>query len=271
MSDLVSTIAALLYADFAAEAGAGFPTVRRIPSTEAVKFLDYFAALESGGRGPLLNGMARLGAFQFFPPALVHQQALEVGANDAALAEYRAALQSGHFAYGLRYVEPRMAKAMLSDPQGIAHMAQTRAALKFRPRDDPPHELAPEPDIRKLQPAKAPLLRKLIQASFAGLFSAKKSTLPGGETRYAGSLGATPIEVAIDFASRLAQLRWSITMPMRNPNLKGFRLEDFWGRTGWDYLTEENAARSIDLLGERIAYFVNLKERIDALPAAAEG
>jgi len=42
-------------------------------------------------------------------------------------------------------------------------------------------------------------------------------------------------------------------------------VEDFWGSRAWDYLTEENATRSIDLLCERIVYLVNLKERIDAL------
>ena len=47
MADLRTNIATLLLADFKAEAEGGFPTVRRIPSTDAVKFLDYFAALNS--------------------------------------------------------------------------------------------------------------------------------------------------------------------------------------------------------------------------------
>jgi len=38
MADLRTNIAALLLADFKAEAETGFPTVRRIPSTDAVKF-----------------------------------------------------------------------------------------------------------------------------------------------------------------------------------------------------------------------------------------
>ncbi|HLJ14475.1 MAG TPA: hypothetical protein VKV15_08270, partial [Bryobacteraceae bacterium] len=75
--------------------------------------------------------------------------------------------------------------------------------------------------------------------------------------------------VNVDFASRLAQLRWSVTMRMADPQLKAFRLEDFWGRMGWDYLTEENASRSIDLLSHRIEYLVNMKKRIDALAGAS--
>jgi len=169
MTDILSSIAALLRADFTVEADAGFPTVRRIPSTESVKFLDYFAALEPGGRGPLLDVTARLGAIQFYPSPQAYQEALDLSANNAASVQYRAALQSGHFAYGLRYVDPRMARAMLNDPQGMAMMAQTRSTLDFQPRDDPPKDLTPESDIRKIQTAKAPLLRKLIEKALASV------------------------------------------------------------------------------------------------------
>jgi hypothetical protein len=265
MAELLSRIAALIRADFTGEVEAGFPTVTRIPSTESIKLLDYFAGLEADGRAALLDAMARLGAIQFFPPPFISSDALNQASNSPALLRYRNALQSGHFAYGLRYVEPRMARMMLLDPEGMAHMADTRAGLDFQPRDDPPKELVPDADLCKIQPAKAPLLRKLIEKAFALLFSPKKSKLPGGETRYAGSIGPTELAATVDFASRLAQLRWYVTMTMANPNLRASRVEDIWGRCGWDYITEENASRSIDLLCKRIDYLVRLKERIDAI------
>jgi hypothetical protein len=73
MADLRTNIAALLLADFKAEAEAGFPTVRRIPSTDAVKFLDYFATLNSAKAAALLDALARSHAVQFFPPSAVHR------------------------------------------------------------------------------------------------------------------------------------------------------------------------------------------------------
>ena len=264
MADLLSSIAALLRADFALEADAGFPTVKRIPSTETVKFLDYFAALEPDGRGPLLDVMARLGAMQFCPSPQAYQEALDLNASNAAIVQLRTALQSGHFANSRSEMQQHL-RAVLNDPESMARMAQTRSTLDFEPRDDPPKELTPESDIRKIQPAKAPLLRKLMEKAFAQLFSRQKSKLPGGETRYAGSIGSTELTVSVDFSSRYAQLHWFVKMAMANPNLRAFRVEDFWGSRAWDYLTEENASRSIDLLCERIAYLVNLKERIDAL------
>jgi hypothetical protein len=108
-----------------------------------------------------------------------------------------------------------------------------------------------------------------MEKAFAQLFSAQKSKLPGGETRYAGSIGSTELTVSVDFSSRFAQLHWFVKMAMANPNLRAFRVEDFWGSRAWDYLTEENASRSIDLLCERIVYLVHLKERIDALSVSA--
>jgi hypothetical protein len=265
MSELLSSIAALLRTDLVAESEADFPLLARIPSTEAIKLRDYFSGLDPDGRAALLDAIARLGARQFFPPPVVSSDALDLTSNNPALLAYRKALQSGHFAYGLRYVEPRMAKMMLTDPEGKAHMAETRAGLDFQPRDDPPKELVPDADLCKIQPAKAPLLRKLIETAFALLLPPKKSKLPGGETRYAGSIGPTELAVTVDFASRLAQLRWYVTMNMANPNLRASRVEDIWGRCGWDYITEENASRSIDLLCKRIDYLVRLKERIDAI------
>ncbi len=77
MADLRTNIAALLRNDFTAEADAGFPTVRRIPSTDAVKFLDHFATLKSAESAALLDALARAHAPQFFPPPAVYREGLE--------------------------------------------------------------------------------------------------------------------------------------------------------------------------------------------------
>jgi hypothetical protein len=50
--------------------------------------------------------------------------------------------------------------------------------------------------------------------------------------------------------------------------IKVFRLsyERLWdANLGWDYLTEENAARSIDLLMELIIYLADLAGRVNRL------
>jgi hypothetical protein len=265
-ADLRTNIAALLRADFAAEADAGFPTVRRIPSTDAVKFLEYFAMLKSDESAALLDALARAHAMQFFPPPAVYREGLELNEGDSALVELRNATRTGQFAYGLRYQDVRHVRTALRDPESMRHMAETRSKLDFVPRDDPPRELMPEPDRLKVQTAKAPLLRKLIDRSFAELFAPRKTKKPGGTLQYAGSIGSTELTVTVIFSNMYGQMHWWVKLRMLNPILRAGRVQDFWGTYGWDYLTEENAPRSIDLLCERIVYLARLRERIDALP-----
>ena len=69
MADLRTNIATLLLADFKAEAEGGFPTVRPIPSTDAVKFLDYFAALNSAEAAALLDTLAHRTFAMSEPPS----------------------------------------------------------------------------------------------------------------------------------------------------------------------------------------------------------
>ena len=265
MGDLQTSIAALLRADFTAEEEAGFPNVRRIPSTDAVKLVDYFATLDAAGGVALLNALAHGNALQFLLPPLAYREGLELSGGDPALTRYRDAMRSGHFAYGLRYQDIRMAKIVLKDRESMARMAETRSTLGFVPRDDPPTELMPEPDRLKVETAKAPLLRKLIEKAFAQLFSPSKSKLAGGELRYTGRIESTELTVSVIFSNMYGQMHWWVNMKMANPNLRAIHVKDFWGHAGWDYLTEENAPRSIDLLCERIVLLANLRERIDNL------
>lgn len=65
--------------------------------------------------------------------------------------------------------------------------AQVRARLDFTPRDDLPPELVPDADFTRIMPAKAPLLRKLVDGAFKQMFATEKKKQPGGETIYTGS------------------------------------------------------------------------------------
>src|SRR4029077_14883481 len=113
-------------------------------------------------------------ALNLFPPMAVRERVELLVNTNPALARYRQGMQSAPFTMGLRYVGLRMMKAMLSDRMSMEMMAQTRATLDFIPRDDLPPALVPDPDPAHLKPAKAPLLRKLIDAAFPKLFATGK-------------------------------------------------------------------------------------------------
>jgi hypothetical protein len=266
---MVVAIAALTREELSREAAAGFPTLTRIPSSGVIKSLDYLATLSDVERAALLDVQARLAALQFFPSPLIANAYEQLRTTDPACLRRQEVLRSRPFADGLRYAGLRMARAMVTDPETVRHMAQTRATLDFTPRDDLPEQLVGATDIRDIQTAKAPLLRKLLNEMLRNRLGARPNKRPGGELVYEGRIGPIPLEVSITFSNLYAQMVYRVHWSMRERNLIAQRLtyETLWGtNTGWDYLTEENAARSIDLLDQLLVSIAGLIERIARLP-----
>ena len=266
--DKLDDVTRLLKAHLAEEALAGFPRLSRTPASSVIRLLDYHASLSPGDREALLFMLAQGAALQFFPPALVHDRAVDLVASDPAFLRYRAAQQSGSLAMGLRYQSLRMVKAVLGDPESVAMMARTRAALDYTPRDDMPATLVPDPDRGHVTPARAPLLRSLLNRAFGELFAVERRKLAGGETGYAGRLDGTEITVWIDFAARDLQLRYGVSIPDERRNVFVSRLayEDLWAAgPGWDYLTEENAEASVGVLCGLVTEVVRLRNAVAAL------
>ena len=269
----LTAIGALVRAELAREVDGGLPVLSRIPSTGIVKFLDNFATLAPGDRTALLDALARLGALQFFPAPLIAKAHEQLRTTDPALIRLHDGLRSQAFAYGLRYLDVRMARAAVRDPESMAHMARTRAALDFEPRDDLPELLVGSTQLHDIQTIKAPQLRKLLNSMLLKRLGAKPQKRIGGELIYEGIIGDIALRVSIIFSNLYAQIHYGVGWSVGERGLLtqrlGFGYESLWGaNTGWDYLTEENAARSIDLLDELLLRLARLFERILALPAA---
>jgi hypothetical protein len=261
-------VCALVKATLVEEADAGFPRLSLCPSSYTIKFLDCLATLEQPDRDALLQSLARIGGGRFF----IHQRELmeqvrALAMDDPATRRYRAAMQFPLYTMGMRHEGLRMTKAILNDPMSVAMLAQARAKLDFTPRDDLPAALVPDPDWARIIPAKAPLLRPMINKAFKEMFATEKKKLPGGETVYSGLFENTLINVGIDFGSRMHQLRYGVGIPDDSKTIFTSRLdytyEGLWAAsTGWDYLTEENAERSIALLCDFVARLVRLRNAV---------
>jgi len=260
----IDSIAAILRAEFAKEHAAGLPMLRRSPSTGVIKFLDYFETLNRSEQEDLLDAISVSSAMRFFPPPLIARQHEELRTNNPAFRRSMDAMMHPQFTMGLRYLDLRMRKALLGDAESVAMMAKTRAALDWLPRDDLRTDLVPDIDNAKI--SKAADLRKPLDAMLRELFAIAKKKTPGGETAYGGALEGREISVVIDFNARGIQLRTGVTIPDPARRVLVWRMthEDLWGTgyPGWDYLTEENASRSIALLREQIVYLVGLVNRI---------
>lgn len=146
---------------------------------------------------------------------------------------------------------------------GLAGWINTRgfSGLALEPRQDL------LPDLRYLQAPKPAALRTLVDAAFRKLFAAERSSAGGGNWRYTGSLGEDRLTVWLDLGSQVSQLRYGVTVENPAHTIRVVRVsyESLWlHHLGWDYLTEENATRSVDLLAEQVVCIARLAERINS-------
>jgi hypothetical protein len=260
-------IASLVRDYLRAETDAGYPLLRHVPSTRATACFDYLESISPAEREDLLDARARVTALGFVLTPAAQHEILHLVNSNPAMVKYDAMLR-GPIAMGLRYQSIRMAKAVLSDAQSVTMMRQTRSSLGYVPRDDAPVPLVNDSDVTRLHPAKAPLLKKLVKPLLRGLLGACEEKMPGGTMKYEGALDGTAVKVRVDYAARDVQMMYSVSIrdPERKVVLVGSGYEHFFGMGGgWDYITEENAEASIDLLPELLRRVVVLRNEVARL------
>jgi hypothetical protein len=258
-------IVSLIRGHMHAEADAGNPLLRRIPSTRATAWCDYLESISPAERQELLAVRARVAALALVLALPAQQEILQLVNSNPAVVKYREAMLRGSLAMGLRYQSIRMAKSMLNDAQSVAMMERTRSTLGYVPRDDAPVPLVNDADITKLHPAKAPQLKKLVKPLLQGLLGAKEEKMPGGGMKYDGALDRTLVKVVVDYAARDVQMIYAVSIPDLAGKVMviGTSYEHFFGvGGGWDYITEENAEASIGLLPELLRRLVTLRNEI---------
>lgn len=264
MEQIVSLVRDYMHA----EADAGYPLLRQIPSSQATVCFDYLESISPAERQELLEARARITALGFVLTPGAQQEILQLADSNPAMVKYRDAMLRGPLRMGLRYQSIRMAKAMLSDAESVAMMRQTRSTLGYLPRDDSPVPLVNDADVTRLHPAKAPLLKKLVKPLLQGLLSAKEEKMPGGTMKYEGTLNGTSMKVRVDYAARDVQMIYSVSIPdpERKVALIGSGYERFFGMGGgWDYITEENAEASVGLLPELLRRVVARRNEVARL------
>ena len=255
-------VAALLRAELGAEASAGFPRLRHIPSTGVVQALDYFETLTPSEFQELVDGLAQRGAVSFFPRDGA-QIFAEVQAAHAALARFTAALRGRDYTGGYRYTDVKMLRMIASDKEsgGIEGYLSHASARALQLRTDL------LPDLSYLVSSKAAATRKLLEAALKKMMPCEKKNLGGGNWTYSGAFEGRNLKLWTDTGSMGAQLSYGVSVlnPAYGAPFSRIGYESFWGsRPSWDYLTEENVARSMDLLADNIVYLARLADRVNA-------
>lgn len=239
----------ILREELSAEASAGFPLLSKIPATHIVQFVDYCNSLEPTQQAALIDALvlAQTGD----EPGYTPQPEIE---------QMRAVLRGpGPFVGGWRYTDIRFLHQMPRIPEygGVDNWLRHFSGLALQPRSDLLSDTA------NFTPAKAPLLRKLVAAALAPI--GFKASRFAGSNRYLSDDG---VLVDCDFGARCGQLRWRIARGARRATHTLLELQwQCWEKSwclpsDWNYLTEQNAERSVALLPTLIERTIALEDRL---------
>jgi hypothetical protein len=270
VSDRHHAISKFLRAELAGEVAAGFPRLRPVPQTEIIWFLDYFAGLPEPERETLLDALADSAAYAFLPPASLPLNArgtVDVPPAIARMVELRQ--QPGGMG-GTRYMDIKMQSADPSfrEPGGYhPSWREKLTPLHFQPRPDL------LPDINNVKPAKAPQLRKLVKAALSDAFELRHEKQPGGTSKFVGPYHDGTLTIYVHFGMTLGQLKYDAIYrnAQNQPVFLFLTYNRLWGLCmPWNYITEDYAERSAQLIAEQIAYLVDLSERLHAHIDASE-
>jgi hypothetical protein len=260
LGNLRSDLAALLRADFSDEAENGFPRLIRVPQTQVVQFLDYYASLPLGEQSELLDALGSRASVMISP---------QIGAGASfpsapAFDIYWNAINSqGPFTGGFRYCDvkflgsiPKIREFGSYENWIEQYQKPWVSDLALTPRKD----LLPE--MSCLKTAKGRLLKKQVRAELeARGFVAEVKR--GAEHTYVGSKGD---KVRVDFGSYMGQICYGVSAVRGSTRIVRMSFESLWSIAGgWNYLTEENATRSIAILPELVEYLIELTGRLNRL------
>jgi hypothetical protein len=261
-------LCALYRSELAGEAAAGFPRLKRIPSTQVIRFLDYYAGLGRQGQDALLSAIAHFNSAALDPELY----AAEAGQRQQhpVFGRFLAAMAFRTLTQGYRYTPMKLLAGLAKGAAATGGLAAWARSMGYSGLElQPPAELLPNLDC--INPVKPARLRKLIDRALAGLFSPQKTTFGSELSRYSGTYGQTQLSVDVIFApsSRLnpRQLQYMVkAMVPGGSEPESATFEGLWSlHSTWDYLTEENADRSVDLLAELVVYLTGLIGRVQVV------
>jgi hypothetical protein len=117
-------------------------------------------------------------------------------------------------------------------------------------------------------PIKATELRRLVKSAVAERFGAKPDHSGGGDWLYRGKSAGLEFVLGIDYGG-YDQLRYEVSFDDAATGISARRLnyERLMGcsGTGWDFLTADNAAPSIDLMCTLVETLVSIPARASSL------
>lgn len=258
MTDSRATLVGWLRSEFAEEQGTNFARLKRVPDTQVIRFLDYFASLSSAQQSELITVLADWGSYGLSGMPLPNSAYEQFARVQAAASRNRAE--------GLRYTGVNLLAGLQKGAShgGLAGWFHQRGITGLAMQ--PPENLLR--DVGDLAPVKIPTLRRLVKAAFAQRFAVNARDIGSEFLQYEGTLDEVSVKVLIRYSGKMGrpQLDYQVQVQDKGrilavPNLC-FESVLGVGFGKWDYLTQENAERSVELLCQLVEYVASLPERL---------
>ncbi|MBX9696021.1 MAG: sel1 repeat family protein [Cyanobacteria bacterium] len=243
MSEVHRHAVEILRSSLAAELAAGFPLLKKIPRTSIFHLLDYLETLDEEQKQLFIDGLAFFSSDYLLVDKIAPAQRVD---------EWQKHQGVGPFFREVNYFKklPRYPKITSFESLDLPLTVPTLVREEFLRT---PGTVAP---------AKATLLRRLTDAAMSKAFANdfRQENLPGGNRVYRGTVNGNQLIVHVHFSPKgIGQLRYQVQLVLEKENapIEGQRvsLERLWFQSddvGWDYLTDENAERCIDVLPDLI-------------------
>ncbi len=241
--------------EFLAEQESGFRRLKQVPDTDVIRFCDEFPLWSAERQSHFVELAAQSSAYglanEVLPPE-IHEKWQQ--------------MTSWKTNKGVRYLGVLNLAQLAKEPDGLDGWLKLSGATGLALT--PPEELLA--DLRSLKPATTASLKKLVLREFASRFDATARDLGDGFVEYHGKYEDEPVAVRIRYLSKLggAQLEYRVRLVPLDPTGIGYR----WayesllrvGHGMWNYLTTENAGRSIALLGDLVESVVKVPGQLQA-------
>jgi hypothetical protein len=259
MNDSHAVLVGWLRNEFAAEQRKGFPHLKRVPDTRVVRFLDHFVSLTAAEQTDFTAILVEWSSYHLSAAPLPH----------SVYEQFARATAFPGCVGGLRYTGVNLLAGLAkgAGPGGLAGWFQARGVTGLALQ--PPENLAA--DVVELVPVKIPTLRRLVKSAFLNLFAPHATEIGDGIWRYEGSFCECSLKLLIRYSGAMGrpQLQYSVEASAKGRHIAApdFCFESLLGAGygRWDYLTQENAFRSVELLCELVEYVARLPERLPEL------
>ncbi len=249
-------LAEWLRAEFEAEQASGFLRLKRVPDTKVIRFLDHFDSLDPAGRSSLLTILVDWASHQLAgtPPP------------NPAYEQFSKATSFPGRRGGYRYLDVNLLAGLAKEKEHSQLLDFFRQQQVMDLALVPAEGLAHEPS--DLVPVKPAALRRRVNATLQELFAPQVTDIGSETWRYQGQLEGSDLKLDIRYSGRMGRPQLSYNAEVRGLGRvlgpPGLCFESVLG-VGfghWDYLTVENAERSLALLAELTSWLARLPSRL---------